>query len=137
MRSIASWLWPIVVLGMLAVMGLGAVALVGCPGGSAKILRVDADLRSISSALKAYKMNAGHYPTTEQGLEALVTQPEGPPQPRRWRQLADEVPRDPWNGIYRYRAFPDGDQRGFEIISMGKDGQFGTPDDYSNLDPKS
>jgi len=123
-------------LGMLAVMGLGAVALVGCPGSSAKISRVDADLRSISSALKAYKMNAGHYPTTKQGLEALVARPEGPPHPKLWERIADYVPRDPWEGIYRYRAFPEDDKRGFEIISMGKDGQLGTEDDLSSLDPK-
>lgn len=135
MRSLVPWLWRFVVAGMLTLMGLGIYSLVGCPSAGAKMQRVDADMHAISSSLKTYKLNAGHYPSTEQGLEALVERPEGPPHPQQWTKLADGVPRDPWNNRYHYRDFPEGDEHGFEIISMGKDGQLGTEDDLSTLDP--
>ena len=45
-------------------------------------------------------------------------------------------PRDPWDGEYRYRLLPDGDARKFELKSVGPDGQLGTVDDLSSLDPR-
>jgi general secretion pathway protein G len=113
---------------------LVGLALFHSPSSPANLTREEGDLRAISSALKAYKMNAGHYPSTEQGLEALVNRPEDPPHPKRWTKLMDSVPHDPWNNIYRYRALPEDDKRGFEIISMGRDGQLETEDDLSSLD---
>lgn len=136
MKSPVSWLWSFVVVGMLTAMGLGAYSLMGCPSSGAKMQRVDADMHAISSSVNTYKTKVGHYPSTEQGLEALVEQPEGTPHPQQWTKLMDFVPRDPWKSPYRYRAFPEDDKRGFEIISMGKDGQFGTKDDLSSSDKK-
>src|ERR1700720_4775211 len=59
-------------------------------------VRVSADIQGISTQLKLYESMNGFYPTTEQGLQALVTQPDIDPRPTRWYQLYKEVPKDPW-----------------------------------------
>jgi general secretion pathway protein G len=91
--------------------------------------RVDADFNAIGSSLKTYKLNAGEYPTTEQGLMALVHEPTSPPLPRRWTKILNRTPTDPWNQEYRYRSFEEGAPCSFELLSAGRDGTFGTKDD--------
>ncbi|MEI9898627.1 MAG: type II secretion system protein GspG [Chthoniobacter sp.] len=56
--------------------------------------------------LMMYQAANGFYPSTEQGLKALVQKPDGDPKPRNWRQLDDQVPRDPWDQEYFYRFPP-------------------------------
>ena len=99
-----------------------------------KLAPVKSDYHSISSALRTYKINAGHYPSTEQGLQALVDRPTIPPFPEDWVKIADRVPKDPWRNEYRYRCFPEGSPRPFELISNGPDGIAGTKDDRSLSD---
>lgn len=60
------------------------------------------DFRAIEVYLTMYKMSAGSYPTTAQGLNALVTKPEVKPIPRKWTQLVNSVPTDPWKREYQY-----------------------------------
>jgi general secretion pathway protein G len=100
----------------------------------AKLAPVKSDYHSISSALRTYKINAGHYPTTEQGLQALVERPTIPPLPDDWVQIWQRVPLDLWRNEYRYRCFPEGSPRSFELISKGPDGIEGTKDDRSLSD---
>jgi general secretion pathway protein G len=95
---------------------------------------VRADFIHIGAALKIYKLNAGTYPTDIQGLEALVTEPASSPRPKAWAQIITHLPTDPWNNMYRYRRLPEDHPAGFEIMSAGKDGQFGTEDDLSSLE---
>jgi type II secretion system (T2SS) protein G len=64
--------------------------------GKEKRMKVCADIEHIREKLKLYESMNGFLPTTKQGLEALVSQPEIDPRPMRWRQLLDEVPKDPW-----------------------------------------
>ena len=74
--------------------------------GDAQGQRVESDIQTIKVALGAYERN--NYfkpPTEEQGLEALVTKPTSDPQPEKWRQYMDEVPKDPWGNEYQFR-FP-------------------------------
>jgi general secretion pathway protein G len=97
-------------------------------------LRVKADFQSLGSAIKTYKINAGHYPSTEQGLRALVERPTIPPFPDDWVKIADKVPTDPWKNEYRYRCFPEGSPQPFDLISNGPDGIEGTKDDRSLSD---
>src|SRR5437867_5219136 len=59
-------------------------------------VRVAADVQGISTQLKVYESMNGFYPTTEQGLQALVTQPSSDPKPSRWYQLYSQLPKDPW-----------------------------------------
>lgn len=92
------------------------------------------DFQSIGAALRTYKINTGHYPSTEQGLKALVERPTTPPLPDNWVQTANKVPKDPWRNEYRYRGFPEDSPQPFELISNGPDGVEGTKDDRSSSD---
>jgi len=91
--------------------------------------RVAADIQSISTQLKLYQSMNGFYPTTEQGIQALVTQPTSDPQPQRWYQLFKEMPVDPWNQPYIYVSPGQKDPSGFDLYSSGPDRKAGTADD--------
>ena len=65
-------------------------------------VRISSDIQGISTQLKLYESMNGFFPTTEQGLQALVVQPSTDPQPTRWYQLFKELPKDPWNTTYIY-----------------------------------
>jgi general secretion pathway protein G len=95
----------------------------------AKLAPIKGDFHSISSALRTYKINAGHYPSTEQGLQALVERPTIPPIPDDWVKLDNNVPTDPWKNEYRYRCLPDSSPRPFELRCVGPDGIEGSKDD--------
>src|ERR1700746_4091794 len=66
--------------------------------------RVAADIQGIKTQLGLYESMNGLYQTTEQGLQALVTQPDTDPRPTRWYQLYKEMPKDPWGNEYIYRS---------------------------------
>ena len=68
-----------------------------------KVNRVKGDLESISKALEMYKVNAGFYPSTKQGLKALVNRPNIAPRPRRWVMIFTKVPKDSWGSEYQYK----------------------------------
>lgn len=124
----------VIVLGIIALI-LGGVGykMLGIQD-AARLKRVDGDFKSLQSLLSMYKLNAGSFPTTQQGLKALVEKPSSTPVPRRWVKLMQEVPTDPWENPYNYR-FP-GKKRSndYEIISKGPDGMENTPDDISSQD---
>lgn len=124
----------VIVLGIIAVILGGSIAVVGKLGDGAKIQRVTSDFNTISSAVNTYKLNAGSAPTTAQGLQALVSKPSSTPIPKRWTQLATEIPLDPWQNPYQYRNPGKKDASTFEIYSKGTDGQDGTEDDLSSQD---
>jgi general secretion pathway protein G len=119
----------------IAVVGL-AIALLLVPGPSNHPPdgRVRADFESIRSALITYKINARFYPSTEQGLGALVEKPTNEPIPNDWVKIADKVPTDPWQREYQYRRLAEGADPGFELRSLGPDGKLHTKDDLSSLD---
>jgi general secretion pathway protein G len=104
----------------------------GCREKRSGNVRVFADFQSISSALKTYQINAGRPPTTEQGLEALVTRPTLEPLPEDWVKIADKVPTDPWRRPYRYRELPaQGGVFRWELRSVGPDGMTENEDDLA------
>ncbi len=81
-----------------------ATSLLDCYGqANPRVKMVELDFLSINSALNMYKINAGMFPSTEQGLEALREKPQKPPIPKRWMALVREVPKDPWGRHYQYR----------------------------------
>jgi general secretion pathway protein G len=94
----------------------------------ARRIKAKADIKTIESALKLYKIDTGNYPTTEQGLEALIRKPDTSPVPKKWREggylEGDAVPKDPWGNLYYYTA-SGGSGRDYEIVSYGHDGQPG------------
>jgi len=94
----------------------------------ARRLKAKVDIKSIESALKLYKIDNGFYPTTEQGLQALITKPDTTPVPNKCKEggylEGSEVPKDPWDNPYYYVS-PGEDGKDYEIVSYGRDRQPG------------
>jgi general secretion pathway protein G len=86
-------------------------------------------IKQIEAALDFYRMDNGSYPTTDQGLEALVRQPSIDPVPRKWRPegylKGGRVPEDPWGSAYEYRRPGSENPYSFDLWSHGADGTSG------------
>ena len=95
----------------------------------AKHTAVSADVQALGTQLKLYESMNGFFPTTEQGLQALVTQPDTDPKPARWYQLFKEVPKDPWHNNYIYRCPGVKNPGGYDLFSAGPDRIPDTNDD--------
>jgi general secretion pathway protein G len=91
--------------------------------GKSEIKAARAQLDAFDKALATYRLDVGHYPSTEQGLNALVDRPS---DEAKWSgpYLAKAVPPDPWGHPYIYRVPGDGAHE-FDLLSYGKDGQRG------------
>lgn len=116
----------IVVLAIIAlIVALIVPNIIGRPD-QARVTVAQADLKSISAALKMYRLDNGDYPSTSQGLAALVSKPSGEPAPRNYAAGAylDKLPVDPWGNPYAY-ASPGASGTGFDLTSNGKDGKPG------------
>lgn len=89
-----------------------------------------AQIESLEKSFDMFRLDTGHYPTSEQGLEALVTKPQSEP---KWGgpYLKKGVPLDPWGRPYLYK-FP-GEHSDFDISSLGKDGQPGGQGDNADV----
>jgi len=94
----------------------------------ARRIKAKTDIKTIESALKLYKLDNGSYPTTEQGLQALIKKPDTQPVPKKWKEggylESTNVPKDPWSNPYYYTS-PTPDGKDYEIISYGSDGEPG------------
>ncbi|PKN66650.1 MAG: type II secretion system protein GspG [Deltaproteobacteria bacterium HGW-Deltaproteobacteria-15] len=115
----------ITILGILA--SLVAVRLMDRPG-EARAMKAKMDIQALENALKLYKLDSAVFPTTEQGLNALVVKPSHGRIPKSWREggyLEKEVvPKDPWNNDYLYQC-PGVYNRDFDLWSYGADGEEG------------
>ena len=120
----------ILVLAIIGILvGLGIVAMKGVVG-DAEIGKAMADIRTMQTNIVRYRTMAGFIPSQAQGLEALAKKPSGNPAPRSWRQLMDpSALLDPWGHPYQYRNPGKKEVGGYDIYSMGPDGQDGTADD--------
>jgi general secretion pathway protein G len=89
---------------------------------TAKSSTAKSQIEMISTALDAYRLDNGQYPSTQQGLDALINKPSIDP-PATWRgpYLRKEVPLDPWNEPYVYLAPGDVNTTGFDLMSYGAD----------------
>lgn len=115
---------------MVVVVILSILALVILPRiidrpDQARVARVQSDLAVISSAVKLYRLDNFRYPTTEQGLRALVERPTSEPAPRNWagNGYLDRLPKDPWGGGYQYLS--PGVHGEFDVFTLGADGVAG------------
>ena len=113
---------------MVVVVILGILAAIVVPRvmdrpDAARITKAKADIRAIESALNLYKLDNFVYPTTDQGLQALISKPSGTPEPRNWKQYMDRMPKDPWGNEYQYLS--PGVKGTVDIFSLGADGQPG------------
>jgi len=117
------------VVGIIVIILGVAVGRLGNTTGIAKDMRVRADIQALSTQLKFYEGVNGFLPTTEQGLQALVTPPESEPRPARWYQLFKELPQDPWGSNYVYVAPGRKNPTGYDLYSAGPDRKADTADD--------
>jgi general secretion pathway protein G len=90
---------------------------------------VASDVQSLGTQLGLYQSMNGFYPSTDQGLRALVVQPDSDPKPSRWYQLFKEVPKDPWHNDYVYRCPGTKNPNGYDLFSPGPDHHADTADD--------
>ncbi|MBN1663828.1 MAG: type II secretion system major pseudopilin GspG [Deltaproteobacteria bacterium] len=114
----------IVILGILA--GLIVPRIMGRPD-EARQAKARIQIESMSTALKLYRLDNGAYPTTEQGLQALVEAPAVGRLAKNWRQggylESSKVPKDPWNRDFVYIC--PGTHGEFDLSSLGADGEAG------------
>jgi general secretion pathway protein G len=121
---------------MVVVVILGILAAVLVPKvmdrpEQARKVKARQDVRALEAALNMYKLDNYVYPSTDQGLEALVDKPTSPPDPPQWKDggYLDRLPNDPWQNPYQYLS--PGANGSIDVYSMGPDGQ-PSEDDIGN-----
>jgi len=124
------------VMVVLAIIG-GMLALVASNvignAGEARVKTTKSQIKLIENALDLYKLDNYTYPTTEQGLEALIEKPSGSPEPKNWKSggylKGNKLPQDAWGNefIYFYES------GSYEILSLGADGQEGGEDELADI----
>ena len=113
----------LVVIVILSILGgLAAQTLLSRPD-AARVQAAQTDLRTLSAALDVYRLDNYRYPSSEQGLEALVQRPSGSPEAKNWNPSGylKKLPSDPWGAAYLYE---NRDGR-IELTSLGADGAEG------------
>jgi general secretion pathway protein G len=112
----------VVILGILAVLVVPKI--ISRPD-DARVVAAKQDIASLSQALKLYRLDNQRYPSTEQGLQALVAKPATSPIPLNWKVggYLDRMPRDPWGNPYQY--LNPGLHGEVDIVSFGSDGEPG------------
>jgi general secretion pathway protein G len=120
----------VVILSILATMVIPQI--MGKPD-DARRTKAQSDIKAIETALSLYRIDNTTYPTTDQGLEALVSKPTDSPEPRNWKEggYLKNLPKDPWGNHYVY--LNPGTHGEFDIYSMGNDEQ-SNDDDIGNWD---
>jgi len=108
---------------MVVVIIIGILAAVVIPNLStkpdeARVKKAKHDILTLENALEMYKMDNFKYPTTDQGLDALINKPASS-ETRSWKKYIKRLPEDPWGQPYQYLVTADGD---IEISSFGADG---------------
>lgn len=115
---------------LVVVVILGILAAVVAPKfldkpGEARQIKARSDIQALSTALNMYKLDNFNYPSTNQGLEALVSKPGGLPEARNWKAggYIDRLPKDPWGRDYVYLS--PGQHGDFDLYTLGGDGRPG------------
>lgn len=100
----------------------------------AKVVKTKADIRAIEEALQLYKLDSGTYPTSEQGLDALVHEPTRGQAPRNWREggYLERVPTDAWDGELLFIS----DGKTYVLQSLGADGEEGGEEFDADIDSR-
>jgi general secretion pathway protein G len=124
---------------MVVVIIIGVLAAIIMPKffgrtKEAKVNAAESQINIFSTALDAYQLDNDNYPSTEQGLKALVVKPDTPPVPNSWNgpYLADQIPMDPWGNKYIYKCPGSHNENSYDLSSFGPDGKQGGGDDITN-----
>ncbi len=126
MRTKASGFTLIEIMVVIVILGILASLIVPkimSRPEEAKLVKAKQDIRALESALELYKLDNGMYPTTDQGLMALVKKPTSSPIPPDWKAAGyvKDLPMDPWNKPYQY--LNPGAHGEIDIFSYGPSGQ--------------
>ena len=119
---------------VLAIIGVLAALIVPNVLGRADDARITAartDVGNLMQALKLYKLDNQRFPTTEQGLNALILKPTTEPVPGNWKPYLDKLPSDPWGRPYQYLS--PGLKGEVDVLSFGADGQAGGEGNNADL----
>lgn len=105
--------------------------------GTAEKVKSQADIQGLETALAQYRLDNGFFPTTEQGLEALILKPTGEPVPHAWNgpylKGQSEVPRDRWGNEYLYLSPGVHNPGSYDVWTRGKDGQDGGENEGADI----
>jgi len=114
-----------VVVAIIAILGATVVPLIMDRPDQARVVRAKTDIQAMSAALDLYRLDNFNFPSTEQGLQALVEKPSGDPEPGNWKSggYVKTLNKDPWNREYLYQSPGEGGD--YDIISLGRDGAEG------------
>lgn len=122
---------------MVVMVILGLLVAVVAPNimgrsDQAKVTIAKTQMSNIANALDLYRLDNSHYPSTQQGLEALVNRPSGSPEPKNWNPSGylKSVPEDPWGNDYQYINAGSSD---YDLFSYGSDGNEGGEGDAADI----
>ena len=117
----------LVVVAIMAALAAIVVPKVIGQQDRALVAKAKQDIRAIQTAMEMYRLDNFDYPSTEQGIRALIQRPTGQPEPRNWQEggylPGNEVPRDPWGQPYQY--LKPGVHGEIDIFTLGRDGRPG------------
>ena len=116
-----------VVIAIIGIMATLIVPQIMSKPNEARVIAAKQDISSIVQALKLYRLDNSRYPTTEQGLSALVAKPTSEPIPQNWKPngYVDRLPKDPWGFAYQYSN--PGTRAEIDVFSLGADNKPGGP----------
>ena len=114
-----------VVIAIIGIMATLIVPQIMSKPNEARVIAAKQDINSIVQALKLYRLDNSRYPTTEQGLSALVAKPTSEPIPQNWKPngYVDRLPKDPWGFAYQYSN--PGARAEIDVFSLGADNKPG------------
>ncbi len=115
----------LIVVAIIAILAAVVVPKIVGRVDDAQISKVKSDIKALEAALDLYRLDNFQYPSTDQGLQALVSKPSGEPEPRNWKPggYIKRLEKDPWGHDYQY--LNPGEHGEVDIFSLGADGQLG------------
>lgn len=123
----------LIVVVILSILAITVVPQFLDQPGKARVARAQADIASLNKALSMYKLDNINYPSTSQGLQALVSKPGGQPEAKNWKPggYIERMIKDPWGNDYQY--LNPGNHGTIDIYSFGADGQPGGEEENQDI----
>ena len=117
---------------LIVVIIIGFIASIVAPSlfgqiGKTKLITAEAQIKNIEAGLEQYYLDCGQFPTTDQGLRALMVKPNISPVPKGWDgpYFKRDIPKDPWGNEFIYKSPGLQNPKTYDLYSFGKDGQVG------------
>ena len=123
----------LIVVVILSILAIAVVPQFLDQPGKARVARAQSDISNLKKALSMYKLDNFNYPSTSQGLQALVSRPGGQPEAKNWKPggYVEKLVQDPWGNDYQY--LNPGNHGEVDIYSFGADGQPGGEGDNQHV----